>query len=178
VWLHAVSDLLITIAYYSIPATLGYLLYKRRDIAFSWMFGMFGAFILLCGTTHLIAIWVLWQPVYWLEAAIKVITACVSLVTAVLLVPLVPKALSLPSHAQLEAMNRELQMTIADRDHAGDELARNVEQLAATNAELARFNRLATGREGRMVELKRQVNALLQECGRPPTYTIAADQPE
>jgi len=52
---------------------------------------------------------------YWLSGAIKAITALVSACTAVLLVPLVPKALALPSPAQLEAANLQLQQQISDR---------------------------------------------------------------
>ncbi len=56
-WLHAVSDTLITLAYYSIPITLGDFIYQRRDVAFPWMFLLFGIFIFLCGTTHLVGVW-------------------------------------------------------------------------------------------------------------------------
>jgi hypothetical protein len=45
VWLHVVSDSLITIAYYSIPLTLLYFVRKRQDMVFHWIFLMFAAFI-------------------------------------------------------------------------------------------------------------------------------------
>src|ERR1044071_5678964 len=51
IWLHFTSDLIITLAYYSIPIALVYLVMKRRDLVFNWMFVLFGGFILLCGTT-------------------------------------------------------------------------------------------------------------------------------
>ncbi len=63
---------------------------------------MFGAFILLCGTTHLLSIWVLWHPNYWFEGILKALTAAVSLFTAIALVKLIPQALSIPSRLQLE----------------------------------------------------------------------------
>ncbi|WP_436796681.1 hypothetical protein [Escherichia coli] len=34
---------------------------------FRSVFALFGAFIISCGTTHLMAIWTLWYPDYWLE---------------------------------------------------------------------------------------------------------------
>jgi len=40
-----------------IPIALFNFVRKRRDLAFNWMFLMFGAFILACGTTHLMGIW-------------------------------------------------------------------------------------------------------------------------
>jgi PAS domain S-box-containing protein len=115
VWLHVVSDSLIAIAYYSIPITLVYFVRKRIDLPFNWIFLLFGAFIVACGTTHVMEVWTLWHPTYWLSGSIKALTAVISLYTAVELVPLVPKALALPSPAQLEAANRELEREISDR---------------------------------------------------------------
>jgi hypothetical protein len=76
--LHVVSDAMIAISYLTIPVTLVYFIRKRRDIPFSWMFLRFGAFIVACGTTHLMEIWTIWIPIYWLSGAVKAFTACVS----------------------------------------------------------------------------------------------------
>ena len=58
VWLHVTSDALITLAYYSIPITLFYFVRKRKDLEFHWMFVCFAVFILACGSTHLMEIWI------------------------------------------------------------------------------------------------------------------------
>ena len=63
-------------------------------------------------------IWTLWYPTYWLSGCIKAITAIISLYTASELIPLIPKALALPSSAQLEAANRELEREISIRKQA------------------------------------------------------------
>ncbi len=94
VWLHIVSDALIALAYYSIPITLVDFVRKRQDLPFDWIFLMFGTFIVACGTTHIMEIWTLWHPTYWLSGFLKFITAFVSVCTAVLLVQLVPKAVA------------------------------------------------------------------------------------
>jgi light-regulated signal transduction histidine kinase (bacteriophytochrome) len=73
------------------------------------MFVLFAVFIVACGTTHLMEIWTLWHPSYWLSGAVKVVTAGASIGTAILLVPLIPKAIALPSPAQLAAKNDELE---------------------------------------------------------------------
>src|SRR6266567_7520367 len=109
--LHVVSDALIALAYFSIPATLIYFIRKRRDLPFNWMFVSFGIFILACGATHTMEVWTLWHGTYWLSGAIKAITAMASVPTAILLVQLVPRALALPSP---EAMKVE----IAERKRA------------------------------------------------------------
>jgi signal transduction histidine kinase len=111
VWMHVSSDVLIALAYLSISATLVYFVHKsRREIPFHWMFLAFGAFIVACGMTHVMEVWTLWHPMYWLAGVIKVITAFVSVVTALALPPLVPQALSLIETAHLsEKRNQNLQ---------------------------------------------------------------------
>ncbi len=125
VWLHILSDLGTALAYYSIPLILFYFVQQRQDLPFNWIFLMFSAFITACGTTHLLEVWTLWHPVYWLAGGIKAITALISLGTAVALFWLVPKALALPSPAQLEIANRELQKQMNDRQQTELELIRS-----------------------------------------------------
>ena len=103
VWLHVVSDALITAAYATIPLTIVYFMRRRRDVPFQWVFACFGAFIIACGATHAMDIWTLWVPRYWLSGAIKAITAVASVTTAILLVRMVPKALAIPSLASMRA---------------------------------------------------------------------------
>jgi PAS domain S-box-containing protein len=107
VWLHLVSDTLISISYLSIPITLIYFIRKRRNLPFHWMFGCFGMFIVACGATHIMEIWNIWHADYWLAGVVKAVTALASVPTAILLVQLVPKALALPDN--LERVNTVLQ---------------------------------------------------------------------
>jgi PAS domain S-box-containing protein len=108
IWLNVVSDGLIALAYYSIPLTLLYFVRKRKDLQFSGIFLCFAMFIIACGTTHLMEIWNIWQPVYWLSGFLKAATAAVSVITAILLLRLVPKALALPSPSALQMANHVL----------------------------------------------------------------------
>jgi PAS domain S-box-containing protein len=106
--LQAASDALIALAYYSIPLALLDFVRQRRDLAFPWVFWLFAAFITACGTTHVFGALTLWMPVYWLDGVIKAITATLSLATAVVLWPLIPKALALPSPEELRRINTTL----------------------------------------------------------------------
>src|SRR5437870_9704660 len=108
VWLHVISDLLITLAYVSIPITLVHFVRKRRDLPFDWMFLCFGVFIMACGATHAMEVWNLWHGAYWLAGVLKAITAFASVPTAVLLLQLVPKALALPSPEDVRKANKAL----------------------------------------------------------------------
>ncbi len=120
--LHVASDAIIAISYYSIPAGLVYFVKKRTDLPFNWIFLLFGAFIVLCGTTHVAEIWTLWYPNYWESGILKLATAAVSIATAFALISLIPKALALPSPAQLEAANKALEAEIVDRKKAEAEV--------------------------------------------------------
>lgn len=154
VWLHVLSDLLIALAYYSIPALLIYFIRKRTDVPFKGIFVLFGAFIVACGTTHLMAVWTLWHPAYWLSGTLKAFTALISLYTAGSLVPLIPAALALPSPAQLEAMNRELEAEVRRRFQAESVLKNIVAGTAAVTGEKffsALVRHLATALEVRYV---------------------------
>jgi PAS domain S-box-containing protein len=120
VWLHAVSDGLIALAYFVIPIVLLYIVRKRRDLPFNWMVLCFGLFIVACGSTHAFEIWNLWHADYWLSGVVKAITAVVSVGTAILLVQLVPQALELPSPASMEKVVGELRQQAELLDLAHD----------------------------------------------------------
>ncbi|MCC5638482.1 PAS domain S-box protein [Nostoc sp. CHAB 5844] len=144
VWLHLTSDAIIALAYYSIPLTLFYFVRKRQDLPFSWIFLLFAAFIIFCGTTHIAEIWTLWHPTYWLSGIIKVATAIVSLFTAIELVLLLPQALALPSPLQLREANKALQTEIEERLRIENQLRRLQDELEqrvqARTAQLVKLN--------------------------------------
>lgn len=116
IWTHVISDLLIGLAYFSIPLVLATLLARRRDVQFGWVGWLFAGFILACGATHFMSILVLWVPAYGIEGLIKLVTAILSVVTAITLWPLLPRVIALPSPAQLAKANADLVMRISERD--------------------------------------------------------------
>ncbi|RMF67383.1 MAG: hybrid sensor histidine kinase/response regulator, partial [Cyanobacteria bacterium J069] len=82
VWLHIISNGAIALAYFSIPVLLIYFIAKRKDVPFNWIFVLFGAFIVTCGMGHLMDIWTIWHPNYWLSGVVKALTAVISIYTA------------------------------------------------------------------------------------------------
>lgn len=122
VWLHALSDSLITLAYFLIPLELILIVKKRHDIPFDWMFMLFGSFIICCGMTHLTEVWTMWHPDYWFSGLLKAVTAVVSLCTTFVLGTLIPQLLAIPSPAELEAANSALKTEITERKQAQEEL--------------------------------------------------------
>ncbi len=69
----------------------------------------------------------------------------------------------LRSSRELESVNEQLQEEIAERERAESHLQRSLE-------DMKRFNRLAVGRELRMIELKKEVDSFLVELGREIKY--------
>lgn len=129
IWLHVTSDSIIGLAYVSIALTLGYLVHKAsKDIPFHWMLLAFGLFIVSCGFTHLMEVWTVWKPLYWLSGYVKAITAAASLVTALALFPLVPRIFRSISEVKITEERRL-------------ELIRTHEDLHAQKAQLEVANR-------------------------------------
>ncbi|CAK0746123.1 two-component system, sensor histidine kinase and response regulator [Azospirillaceae bacterium] len=105
---NVISDSIIAVSYFSIPLAIVYFTIKRRDVTFYKVSYLFCAFIITCGITHVMSIWVLWVPDYGVEALTKLVTAAVSLPTAILLWLLMPAALKLPTQRDVEQKNAEL----------------------------------------------------------------------
>jgi PAS domain S-box-containing protein len=113
--LHVVSDSIIALAYYAVPLSLIYAIAQQKNLLFRSIFWLFAAFIICSGTTHVMEIWTLWHPVYWVSGSLKIITAAISAGTAFALIPLVLQALTLPSPTQVGAFDRILQQEIIER---------------------------------------------------------------
>jgi PAS domain S-box-containing protein len=126
-WLHIASDLGVWLAYLAIPCVFTYFIMRRRDIPFRLVFVLFGAFILACGTTHLMEALIFWWPAYRLAGLIKLVTAIVSWATVFALVQVTPRAL-------LMRTPEELEREIGVRKRVEDELRRSVEALQRSEA--------------------------------------------
>lgn len=132
-WLHVLSDLGVWSAYVAIPLVLGFFPLRRKDLPFRGIFLLFGAFILACGTTHLMEALIFWWPAYRLAGAIKLFTAIVSWATVVALIPIVPRVLAMRSPEELEreivgrkAAEQALQRANDDLEQRIDERTREL----------------------------------------------------
>ena len=105
----ALSNAIIAISYASIPFFLIVFVRKRKDMPFTWIIFLFGLFIMACGSTHIFHVIGLWWPVNWWQATVDAVCAFISLATAIVVWPYLPKILSIPSPSQLRMVNTELQ---------------------------------------------------------------------
>jgi PAS domain-containing protein len=164
--LHAVSDLLIACAYFSIPAVIYLFVRRRRDFELGWVLYLFVTFIFLCGTTHLVSLITLWLPYYGLQGLIKLLTAAVSLGTAIVLWPILPKALALPSPSQLKLTADQLGAQIEQRERAEQSLREaNIDlerRVEARTDELERANARLREREREMERQSRLLKTIFE----------------
>jgi two-component system, cell cycle sensor histidine kinase and response regulator CckA len=164
--LNAISDALIALAYYTIPITLVYFVRRRSDLAFHGMFLCFALFIVACGTTHVIEVLSIWRPMYWLQGTIKAVTAGFSILTATALIPLVPKALALPSPEELRRANRALKEAQYGLRKTNEELE---ERIAERTSLLAEANATLKAE----IEERKRVEEHLRESERQLRTAIA-----
>jgi signal transduction histidine kinase len=113
-WLHIVSDAAIAIAYFGISFLLFYFVQRRRELPFQLVFILFSAFIILCGTTHLFSIWVLWHPNYYIEGYDKALTAIVSVVTLFVAATVLPRALQTALSLEALVVTRSKELEVAN----------------------------------------------------------------
>ena len=133
-WLNVGSDALIAASYFAIPIALYYYVRQRKEeIPYVWMPLMFAAFIFLCGGTHLMEIWTVWDPVYRAAGALKALTGVVSFATTLSLIWIMPRAMLLQTPRQLQIevaartaelaqVNAQLRAEIAARAAAEEQL--------------------------------------------------------
>src|SRR5690348_13288221 len=102
-WSMVGSDAIIALAYFSIPLAIATFLRRRQGTSLRPVALLFGAFIFACGTTHVMDVWTIWHPDYGLQALTKMVTAGISIATAIALWPLVPRAVRVPTVKDLQA---------------------------------------------------------------------------
>lgn len=142
-WLYILSDLSIWAAYFAIPFLLFRIIKKRTDIPFHTVFFLFIAFILLCGTTHLVDAIIFWWPAYRLSAFIRMLTGIVSIFTVYALYKIMPIVYNLRMLKDVEAEITERKKAEQEAEsrllmqHAAEELmARKDEFMSIASHEL------------------------------------------
>jgi diguanylate cyclase (GGDEF)-like protein len=131
-----------TLAYLSIPIALVHFVRKRRSVPFLWVFVVSGTFVVFCAAAHFMDLVDLWSPHYWLTGVIKVFTGAAAIMTAVLVIRVLPRALSFPFlHDSLTGLcNRTL---FEDRiDHAVLTAARTKGRFGILFLDLGQFKQI------------------------------------
>lgn len=157
-----ISDVFIVLAYFSIPLELIYFVKKSAFFPYRWVLVMFGAFIVLCGATHLINLWTFAphsKTVGVVMTVAKISTAFVSCLTALMLVHIIPDLLNVKNRElslrnKAEELDREMGLMLK-----AEETGRHVRMLThEIRSTLDRHTILKTT----LVELGRTLG--LEEC--------------
>lgn len=135
-WLYIASDLIIWLAYFMIPVIIIWFIQKKPEMPFLPVFWLFGAFIVLCGATHLIDAVIFWWPAYRLSAFLRLLTAIISMVTVFALIRDLPKALNITAskpekndNNKLHELKKSWQDQLAEKDQVIDKLEKEIENL-------------------------------------------------
>jgi PAS domain S-box-containing protein len=133
-WTHAISDSIIALAYLIIPLSLIKIVRRRNDFTYMWMLVLFAIFILGCGATHVMDVINIWEPFYYTDSAIRIITALASIGTALLLIRVTPQLILFPSakkwkelNEELRTMNEQLEFKVQERSLRYQEIATQFE---------------------------------------------------
>jgi signal transduction histidine kinase len=121
-WLYILSDLSIWLAYMAIPLILIRFIFIKKGVPLSGVFWLFGAFILLCGLTHVIDVAMFWIPAYRINALIRFVTGIVSIATVFALIRYFNEAVGLRT-------SKEFDVELALRQQIMQELSRSNKEL-------------------------------------------------
>ncbi|KAF9607469.1 hypothetical protein IFM89_036066 [Coptis chinensis] len=157
-----ISDFFIAVAYFSIPLELIYFVQKSAFFPYRWVLMQFGAFIVLCGATHMINLWTFSmhsKTVAVVMTIAKISTAVVSCATALMLVHIIPDLLSVKTREvflknKADELDREMGL-IRTQEETGRHVRMLTHEIRST---LDRHTILKTT----LVELGRTLG--LEEC--------------
>jgi PAS domain S-box-containing protein len=135
-WSHAIADFLIAMAFIAIPFSIYNIFRLRKDLMNGRLMLLFAFFIFCCGTTHLMSVISIWNPVYRLDAFLKIVTAIASLTTVVVLIKRTPQILEIPSEQDWRELHSELKSSNEQLRDSNEELRKADEVLRRMNMEL------------------------------------------
>ncbi|ARK11892.1 ATP-binding protein [Fibrella sp. ES10-3-2-2] len=121
-WLYIISDLTIWLAYMAIPLVLIRFIMIKKGVPLAGVFWLFGAFIMLCGLTHLLDAMMFWYPAYRIAALVRFMTGVVSVLTVIALIRYFNEAVGLRT-------SKEYDRELSYRQLAMQELTRSNEEL-------------------------------------------------
>ena len=141
IWLNAVSDAILAGGFFATAFVLGLFVWRRRDLMYRGVFGIFAIFVAVCGMTRLLAILTLWVPAYDIEGLTKGFLALISLgITAALLLSL-PRILVQPSRTQLAQANAALEEEIRHRRKA-EAMVKRFQEIEANEAQVRQAQKM------------------------------------
>ncbi len=86
---------------------LRFFIQNRKERSQPLIFSLLGLFLIASGLLHIIKIWSLFQPLYWIVASIEFCTAVTALLAVIAFWPFLPKMLTLSGPAEFENVHKK-----------------------------------------------------------------------
>lgn len=116
VWLHLIGDTSIAVVFFSIPFMAIYFIpppTKRLFLSES-TFLLFSAFCFSYGTLHILEVWTIWQPIYWLTGSCKIIAVIILAISLKNIIPFLTQILSVFDAQNIITLNQQLERQITE----------------------------------------------------------------
>jgi len=107
-WTRILSNVVIAIACFTLFLVVRHFLQFRKEHSHPLVFWLLGLLLLAFGALHIIKLWGLFQPLYWIMGSIEACTAAIALLAAIAFYPLVPRTLKLKGAADYDKVNKQL----------------------------------------------------------------------
>jgi PAS domain S-box-containing protein len=146
-WVPIVSDILIALAFYSIPLMVLYFFRKRPFPRHRGKIVLFVAFLLACGSAFLLAAWNVWHHNHGIEGVLKAVTAILSVASAVEAAKLAPALLRIPTPEQMDRAHQNLLSEVRARADAEARL-RKIAESARLSSEAQMRSYLEAASQG------------------------------
>jgi signal transduction histidine kinase/CheY-like chemotaxis protein len=142
IWLNAVSDAMVAIAFFVTAFVLGFYVWRRRrDVMFRSVFWALAIFAAVSGVTRLESIVTLWVPAYGIEGLTKSVLALISAAVTVAMLLARPRLLVLPTRIQLQQAYAALEEEIRQRRNA-EAMVKRFQELEANEAQVRQAQKM------------------------------------
>jgi signal transduction histidine kinase len=142
IWLNAVSDAMVAVAFFATAFVLGYYVWRRRrDVMFKSVFWTLAIFTAVSGVTRIEQIVTLWVPIYGIEAVTKTVLALISVAITVVMLLARPRLMALPTRIQLQQAYEALEEETRQRRKA-EAMVRRFQEIEANEAQIRQAQKM------------------------------------
>jgi signal transduction histidine kinase len=142
IWLNAVSDAMVAVAFFTTAFVLGtYVWRRRRDVMFRGAFWSLAIFAAVCGATRLLAILTLWVPAYDIEGVAKGVLALISVALTAAMLLMLPRLMVLPTRIQLQQAYTALDEEVRRRRTA-EAMVQRFREIEATESQVRQAQKM------------------------------------
>jgi signal transduction histidine kinase len=142
IWLNAVSDAMVAVAFFTTAFVLGFYVWRRRrEVMFRGVFWSLALFAAVCAVTRLLSILTLWVPAYDIEGVAKGFLALISVPLTAAMLLMRPRLLVLPTRIQLQQAYAALEEEVRQRRKA-EAMVKRFQEIEATESQVRQAQKM------------------------------------